>query len=253
MRSIGKATLAACVSLTAVIVSGPSRADVTVYVGYADNLRASGFFPSPWLGASDVTSVSSAAQSFDTGAIRIDNTGATSVTISNLSVFFPSNSSTFNLPGWATAVTLAPGQNAIYTQTVSYNLDTSDFGAFGGLPPTNLDPSPTNLIGGCSSPVSLFTSAQKATCNGTVPVITFDLNGTPHSFDDTGHILDTGEWDFVNNNNGALPFRQDGNESINWNIVGTEASRGGTGAPEPATLALLSLGRAGLGFARRRR
>ena len=91
-----------------------------------------------------------------------------------------------------------------------------------------------------------MTAAQVTTCNNSVPVISFSENGGPlESFSDTGHILDTGEWDFVNNNS----FGEDGNESINWNAIGGN-NRGGT-VPEPTSLALL--GTALIGFAAGRR
>ncbi|MBV9523119.1 MAG: PEP-CTERM sorting domain-containing protein, partial [Alphaproteobacteria bacterium] len=72
--------------------------------------------------------------------------------------------------------------------------------------------------------------------------------GNLETFSDTGHILDTGEWDFVNNGS----FGEDGNESINWNLVGSAANRGGT-VPEPGTIALFGVGLLGLGFIQRRR
>ena len=81
-------------------------------------------------------------------------------------------------------------------------------------------------------------------------MISFSLDGgtTFQSVSDTGHILDTGEWDFVNNSS----FGEDGNESINWNLAGSTPSRGGT-IPEPASLSLLGLGLLGLGALGRRK
>lgn len=51
-------------------------------------LRPSGFFPSPWLRAANVVSQTPSGQSLDTGAVRIDNPGATPVTISGFNVTF---------------------------------------------------------------------------------------------------------------------------------------------------------------------
>jgi len=226
---------------------------LSVSVGYADNLRASGFFPTPWLGAANIVSQSPAGQTFDSGAIRIDNTGATPINITSFQVFFPNTSFTFTL--W-NPLTIGVGQSGIFAQNnfVDTQFDTSDFGVFGGLPPANLEPNNadgngnTSLIGGCSSSPAFMTPAQLATCNAAIPVISFFADGTPLSFSDTGHILDTGGWDFVNN--GA--FGEDGNESINWNVVGTTALRGGT-TPEPGSFGLLLAGLPLLWCYRRRR
>src|ERR1022692_4377608 len=206
----------------------------TVYVGYADNLRASGFFPNPWIGVmfngESVTSQTNpAGMSFDAGAGRIDN-GPTSMTITNFEVTDNNGSVLFAIWG---ALTLAPGQTGVFTQTASYNFDSSDQGLCGGAPPANLEPNNadgngnTNLIGGCSSNPSFYTAAQASgPCNViNAPVISFTENGNNVSFIDTGFIINTGEWDFVNN----ASYGEDGNESINWNVLGG-TSRGGSAA-----------------------
>src|SRR6266852_852126 len=61
-------------ALVAFLVAGAAQAaSVDVFVGYADNLRASGFFPTPWLGGTGVVSQTGLGGQFDSGAIRIDN------------------------------------------------------------------------------------------------------------------------------------------------------------------------------------
>jgi PEP-CTERM motif len=233
-----------------------ARADsLSVFVGYADNLRASGFFPSPWLGAANVVSQSSANQTFDSGAIRIDNTGATSITITNLSVTLnPAAGPIVYNTLWSPLI-IGPGQVGIFAQNNGNDtqFDTSDHGLFGGSPPAVLEPNNadgngnTNLIGGCSSAASFIaTAGDTALCSDNAPIISFDENGNPMSFTDSGHIVDTGEWDFVNNS----AFGEDGNESINWNAIGGN-TRGGT--PEPSTMLLFGSSLLGLGgFLRRR-
>jgi hypothetical protein len=228
----------------------------TVYVGYADNLRPSGFFPGPWIGSTfngqTVISQTPAGSSFDSGAIRIDNSSSTSITISNLKV--SDNNGTVVFQIW-NDLTLAAGQTGVFAQTNGFNFDSSDQGLFGGVPPANLDPNNadgngnTNLIGGCSSDPSFITPTQASgPCNIiNAPVISFTENGNSVSFIDSGFILNTGEYDFVNNS----LFGEDGNESINWNTVGGN-QRGGS-APEPGTLLTMAGPLVGLAFLLRKR
>ncbi len=113
------------------VLTGPlsaTRADVIISSGYYDLAPTSGSLPSlpnPWVGSpnttfygstSDVTA--STASDPDISGLLIQNTGATSVVLSALSLSFPLNvlaratTPNGNLP--AGNVTLAPGQNYIF-------------------------------------------------------------------------------------------------------------------------------------------
>jgi hypothetical protein len=221
----------------------------TVFVGYADNLRASGFFPTPWLGAGTVVSQTPPGQTLDTGAIRIDNTGAASIMITNFSVAFNGGTTPVTVAIWG-PLTISPGQTGIFTQTASFNFDSSDFGIFGALPPAALARTVpgNNEIGGCSSTAAILATdpIDAAKCAANAPVVSFMENGNLVMMTDTGQILNTGGYDFINGSS-------DGNESINWNKIGSGASRGGTGVPEPSSLLLLCSGLIGFGgFARKK-
>jgi len=127
--------------------------DASVYVGYADNLRASPFFPIGFglndslgtISPGGITQVFTGGGTFDSGAILIVNTGASSFTLDSLSATVPTwtnaappsrTESTNAGDIWAAFgnITLMPGNGAIFTQTGSFNFDTSDFGS-GGLAP----------------------------------------------------------------------------------------------------------------------
>jgi len=256
-----KAYRSVCIAAGLFLATPAFATSFNVFVGYADNLRASGFFPSPWIGATFngqtvISQTNPTGIIFDSSAVRIDNTDTAPLAISDFMVTFNNGAVVFNIWGSGLDLTLAPGQSGIFTQfpNNTENFDGSDEGLFGALPPPNLEPNNsdnngnTNLIGGCSSPSSFYTAAQASgPCNpNNAPVISFLANGTPMSFVDTGFILDTGEWDVVNNNQ----FGEDGNESINWNSLGG-TNRGGT-APEPATVFLLGSGLIAAALAHRR-
>jgi hypothetical protein len=225
-----------------------AAASFDVFTGYADSLRPSGFFPTPWIGDSGVVSNSAAVQPgfFDAGAVRIENTGSSAITVDNLTVTMNGGGG----PVYSFAsLAIGAGMNGIFTQTFAYNFDSSDNSPNGSAPPGAIFPGDagSNGIGGCSSTAAAQSAAGiTATCAANVPILAFDIGSSHFSFKDTGHILDTGWYDFV--------FQSpDGNESINWNAIGRGASRGGTGVPEPAAWALMLTGFAGLGLALRRR
>ena len=201
-------TAAVIASATAGLGMTEARASLDVFVGYADSLRPSGFFPTPWLGASGVVSESSSAQPFDAGAIRIDNTGASAVTIAGLTVQMNGGSGpTYAI--WSPLV-IGAGDIGIFTQTSPYNFDSSD-NSFasppGGILP--LDPG-GNGIGGCSSSASAQAGAGiTGLCDSRQPIVSFLINGSAATpLNDTGHILDTGNYDFVNNSPDGNEFDQ---------------------------------------------
>lgn len=211
---------------------------LNLYVGYADSLRPSGFFPNPFYGSPGViySGESPMSDTLDSGTLRIQNTGSTAITITNLQVTLNPGTNPTVFALWGAPVTITPGENAIYAQTNGQNFDSSDFGF---LPTIGIDS--THPLGGCTNPGALST-AQQALCISNAPLVSFDENGTLVSYIDTGNVLDTFGYDFVNGSS-------DGNESINWNLIGEPVSRGGS-APEPSTFAMLGVGLALAGVGR---
>lgn len=156
-------TAGALLALRNVEIASAANSNLTVYVGYADNLRASGFFPSPWQGSANVN-FNGAGPSFDAGAVRIDNSSGSPATVDSVVVTI--GSTTFNL--WGSSLSVPANGSLILTQTTQYNFDTSDV-------------SP----GACTAP------------NGLIPQVTLTVTGVPTTFQDTQQVLNTGGLDLA--------------------------------------------------------
>jgi hypothetical protein len=153
-----------------------SASDVVVSVGYADGTGGL----SPWEGSPGTTFIGEPAQcclthgpddgaaGYDGGAIELNNTGATSVSVDSVAVDFGGGSSpaAFDLWGDGTSPqlpqTLAPGANLVLTMTSSFNFDTSD----------------------------LFGEACHID-SGVVPVVQVTIDGVEADYDDSHQILNS--------------------------------------------------------------
>ena len=163
---------------------------ITVQVGYADNLRANPYFPSPWQGSPNTTFVGDTGTQ-DSGAILITNNITSAITVNDVSV---------NVAGvvfdlWGADV-IPAGGNLILAQTNGENFDTSDepHGGYNGgalpFPQTYPDGDVTDA------------AQVNITVNGVL---------LP-TYLDTGHVLTTGGSDLAD---------QGANESQNWRPIGT--------------------------------
>jgi hypothetical protein len=194
-----------------------------VFVGYADNLRATGFFPNPWSGAASVDLFAAGGASFDAGAVMIHNSGAAAFTINDLVVTINPSAGPvpFQLWGASLSAVIDAGQNAIFSQTGSFNFDTSDFPIV-----------PQDITNNCS----VGALSTTALCTSNAPLVAVTVNGVLANFHDTGHVLITGGFDA----NCCLP---NGNESLQWRLIGTTGVENpGGSVPEPASVLLLACG-----------
>jgi RHS repeat-associated protein/uncharacterized repeat protein (TIGR01451 family) len=160
-----------------------SQNGLAISVGFADSTNASANFPVPWKGAPNVSFVGLTGSSVRAGAIRLDNTTGSPITVDKVVVDLQRSSAVFNL--WET-FTVAANSSVILTQTAAGNFNTSAF------PLVNcgmlLDPNESRI-----------------------PRIAVIIAGSSTDYLDTAHVLDTGGFD--------LSCR--GNESLQWRPVGT--------------------------------
>jgi Bacterial Ig-like domain (group 1) len=191
------------VATSAVAIPLPASAatGIGVFVGYADSLRANATnFPTPWAGSPNTIfegCPSTAACSFDAGAVQVINNSGAAVTVNSIAVHL--GSCTFT--GWPSAV--LPNH--------------------GSLIVTQIDAVASE---GCSGPASFDSSdiGIKPNCvpDGIVPVVDVTINGTTTTaYADSGQVLNTGGVDY-----GACSTNASRNESIQWTKIGSAPCRG---------------------------
>jgi hypothetical protein len=203
---------------------------LSVYVGYADTLRAGGFVPGPFCSTFGPACQVQQGVALDSGVFQIDNIGSTAVTITGVTVTLNPTNDPVTFALWS-SVTILAGGAAIFGQTDNSdpdlsNFDTSDYPLVQSTAGINV-----NGIGGCTT-LSALSASQQATCVANFPIISFDENGDPVTIVDSGSILNHGSYDFS-----PPPGSSSGNESINWNLAGTVST-----TPEPTSIVLLGTG-----------
>jgi len=250
---------------TAISYAGPPSipSSVEVAVAYADTEgrgnsagTCANCFPSPWCGSPGVQFIGSSTNyngnstetkncnggDWDTGAILVINTGATSITLTNLTVAFPLPSSGTSVTPTCAAemrpmtvnvwfgqqyywdnpadpafdggpITVPAGGQAIFAGTSSdnsYHCPTGNYPSIGLTNGTyDFDSSDAYYLNGCAP----------TTDPSSAPRITFSAVGfAATAYNDNGHTVDTGGIDTGN----CPPTTTDpqwGHENLGWRLV----------------------------------
>ena len=185
-------------------VTGGGISGLTVSVAYAEDVGDIGAvppsFPVPWNGAPNTTFLGSpdpltaecgavpAAQCYDTGAIRFDNTGSSPQTVSNLSVNIRASSPGGKLYKLWSTFTVDPGKSVILAENPPGDKSKYDDFDSSDTPQSNCTP------------------------QATPPAVTLTVGGATTTLLDNQHILDTGGVD-----SGWCPHHE--NESIQWQRI----------------------------------
>jgi len=162
---------------------------LSVYVGYADNLRSSPAFPIPWQGSPNVVFIGNGPV-YDAGALRLDNSTDQPIAVDKVTVNLQRPGPLFDL--WGSFAIPAHG-TVVLTQT----------GLLSGYPLFNFDTSDYPIVG-CGQTL--------APGDTRVPKVTVTVGGASTDYFDTGHILDTGGYDL---------YCRGVNESLQWRLIGT--------------------------------
>ncbi len=212
LKLLVRPVLILLLSIPAILVTEsfvrPTRAagggNLAVFFGYAEDKETNnpppGAFPVPWSGAPNTiflggpvvgqAACGALPLCYDTGAIRLDNSGSSDVTIDKVSVDIHSSlagGKVFSLWG---SFTVPAGKSVILSENPPNNNPNYDNFDTSGYPKNNCIPLSVE------------------------PTATFTIGGVPTTIADSTHILDTHGIDL-----GSCKPKQ--NESIPWAQVGT--------------------------------
>ncbi|HZO77406.1 MAG TPA: prenyltransferase/squalene oxidase repeat-containing protein [Solirubrobacteraceae bacterium] len=178
-RDDGDSVFASALAVSSLgLVAVPPSKIVKAYAGYADSFRSGSHFPSPWRGGKNVIfegcnyfHPSRCRKSYDSGAIRLVNTGTRVLTVSNASVRV--GSCTFR-PWPGLNVKMPGGRQLILTQT-------------GGKPPCH-----TNGPGSRANFDASETGHSCTKNDGLIPIVHVTVSGTALTYRDTSQVINTG-------------------------------------------------------------
>lgn len=199
-----------------------NNSSLSVSVGYAEDKHQSslspGAFPVPWSGSPNTiflgnpvfgsSACGTLPHCYDAGAIRLDNSGLSAVTINSVSVDDHSSipgGKVFNLWG---SFTVPAGKSVILTQDPPGNNPGYDNFDTSGAPKGNC------------TPLSV------------APTVTITIGGVPTTLVDSTHVLDTNGID-------TESCQTQQNEAIQWRQIGTTGIKTATLTLSPTTITRL--------------
>jgi hypothetical protein len=200
-RLRGTLLLTAIALVTLGATASGAAAQLNVYVGYADTLRAHpSHFPTPWAPSVHVYGTKcSKKQACDNSTIRLVNNSKKTVTVKSVVVKF--STCTFN--SWPHNLKIRPGKQVVL----------SSEGRRG--------------IKGCSTKIHGFDGSEigpqgkawNGHCNNShvIPQVILTTTGGTSKFRDTAQVLNSGGYDK------AKCGKKKRNESTQWNLIGRQA------------------------------
>ena len=167
---MGPSTTSNAVVVSALLQAGNPFNSINVYVGYAQNNAGgpAGSPPTPWSGSPNVNFIGYdpgvSGGGLDSGALRVDNTSGTTLTITDVAVDIGAS----HFDQWGSAITVPAGGSAVLTQISNQSFDTSDV------------------------------NNPSCTQSGKFPTVKITISGISYTFLDNQQILNNGGFDHAN-------------------------------------------------------
>jgi Bacterial Ig-like domain (group 1) len=193
--------LTAIALVTLGATASAAAAQLNVYVGYADTVRAKAtHFPTPWAPSVHVYGNNCVKHKCDTGTIRLVNNGKKTVTVKSVVAKF--GKCTFN--SWPHNLKIRPGRQIILSNEGSHGIKGCSKKVVGyGFDTSEIGPNGANWKGHCNQ-------------SHVIPQLIVSTSTGTNKFRDTGKVLNTGGIDKAD-----CPKKT--NESTQWTLIGRQA------------------------------
>ena len=172
-------------TLTLAATSFTAQTDpLSIYVGYADGLRAGSIFPFPWDGSPNVTFIGGGQM--DSAALRFDNNGPAPINFDNVVVDVPGRA---HYDIWPHGMTVPPGGILVLAQTNGTNFDSSDVNGTG-----------------CGQN------------SGIIPIVSVTVAGITKTYKDTNQVINTLGYDTACVGNESISWQRIAGSAAGINV-----------------------------------